>query len=73
MPHYPFKKILIADDDDVCNFISEEIIIEMNISEFGVTIAKNGKEALTLITNEYFDLALLDISMPVMDMNFSRN
>lgn len=57
-------KILIIDDE-------EEIVVEMQKlfarNGFPVKVALNGKEALKLVRQEYFDIVYTDMSMPVMD------
>jgi DNA-binding response OmpR family regulator len=59
------QTILIVEDDKK---IVELIIatIEKIGTEYNIQIAYNGEEALKIIEKEKIDLALLDISMPVM-------
>jgi CheY-like chemotaxis protein len=67
-------KVLLVDDDEVTNFLNEDIIREMDFAE-EVKVARNGKEALNYIEQtcnpateaKTVDLILLDINMPVMD------
>jgi signal transduction histidine kinase/CheY-like chemotaxis protein len=56
--------ILVAED----NAVNQMIVMTM-LSRNGaqVTLGANGSEALAAIARERFDLALFDISMPVMD------
>jgi len=70
-----FKRILLVDDDQITNFLNENLIREMNITE-NITITNDGQEALDFITNNCVasgskfsccDLILLDLNMPVMD------
>jgi CheY-like chemotaxis protein len=71
-----FKRILLVDDDQITNFLNENLIREMNITE-DITITNDGQEALEFITNNCLksngskysccDLILLDLNMPVMD------
>jgi CheY-like chemotaxis protein len=72
-----FNCILLVDDDETCNFITEKIITKLSIS--GHThVTKNGREAMSFIeencedtsnpvTSVCPDLILLDLNMPVMD------
>lgn len=64
LPH-----ILLVDDDDTTNFLNENLLRRLNVTD-QVRIATNGQEALALLTQlPSFEptLLLLDISMPVMD------
>lgn len=67
-----FNNVLLVDDDAVSNFINEMTLQEMNFSNF-IHVSENGKEALHYLTQslmereEYPELILLDINMPVMD------
>lgn len=59
------KKVLIVDDSKI-----DQILIGHVISKsfgFAFKTADNGKEALNILSNETFDLILLDVSMPEMD------
>ncbi|MCK9452329.1 MAG: ATP-binding protein [Bacteroidales bacterium] len=55
------KKILIADDDE-----HNLMLVEMMLKEWKTDflLVKDGKEALTVLEKQHFDLALLDINMP---------
>ncbi len=57
-------KVILCED----NFINQEVAIGM-LSMFGIVpvVANNGQEALELLEKEYFDILLLDMSMPVLD------
>jgi DNA-binding NarL/FixJ family response regulator len=56
-------KILITDDHKIVREGLKEILL--HLPEISVIEeAKNGKEALAMISNEDFDLILLDISLP---------
>ncbi|SKC84139.1 response regulator [Ohtaekwangia koreensis] len=66
------KKILLVDDDQICNLISKKTLQRMGIVN-EVHTALNGEEAITLL-NDYFkgalslpDVILLDLNMPIMD------
>lgn len=64
LPH-----ILLVDDDDTTNFVNEHLLKKLNVTD-QVQVARNGQEAITLLTQPppYTPtLLLLDIGMPVMD------
>jgi DNA-binding response OmpR family regulator len=57
------KRILIVDDeDDILNLV--RLILED--AGFECETARNGKEGLSMIHQQNFDLVLLDIMMPVL-------
>ena len=58
------SKILIVDDEE---HIRELIRFYLDKEGFSVVQAASGQEALQLLENEYIDLAIVDIMMPVMD------
>ena len=66
--------ILLVDDDDISNYITESLISEMNISE-EVAVVTDGQQALDYIESHEVVtrdssghiLILLDLNMPVMD------
>lgn len=58
------RRLLIADDDDASRIALAFILGQRG---FEVTQAGNGQEALGHLINSRFDVALLDIQMPVMD------
>ncbi len=59
------KRLLIADD----SFIDREILHHILENHFEITDAKNGYEALDLLSKkeEKYDAMLLDVMMPVID------
>ncbi len=57
-------KVLVIDDDGVCNHIMVQALRRVNLAAVGV---KDPIEAIRLLQNERFDLVLLDIMMPGMD------
>jgi CheY-like chemotaxis protein len=66
------KKVLLVDDDQVCNLISKKTLQRMGIVN-EIHTALNGEEAINLL-NDYFqgalslpDVILLDLNMPIMD------
>jgi len=56
--------ILIADDDPLACSILSTILSSRGHS---VVLAENGLAALELLTNQYFDIAILDYHMPLLD------
>jgi CheY-like chemotaxis protein len=67
-----FSNVLLIDDDDISNFLTEIIIKDMNLSD-DIHISSNGEEALNFIeksnilTSPKDVLLLLDVNMPIMD------
>lgn len=58
------NKILIVDDDDnICQLLTLYLLKE----GYGTTICHNGKDAIARVSNEAFNVVLLDIMMPEMD------
>ncbi|WP_320176039.1 ATP-binding protein [Maridesulfovibrio sp.] len=57
-------KILIADDDMVSRFAIQKQLEKMG---YEVHIAENGGRALEMLAANEYDLALIDIQMPVVD------
>ncbi|MBM7703065.1 response regulator transcription factor [Metabacillus iocasae] len=58
------RRILIADDDA---HIRKVVSIHLQEAGYYVIQAKNGEDALHKVENEFIDLAIVDIMMPVMD------
>ncbi|NHF60337.1 response regulator transcription factor [Flavobacteriaceae bacterium TP-CH-4] len=56
--------ILLAEDDFDFGSILKQYL---EIHEYEVTWAKDGKEALTLFPRHYFDICVFDVMMPKMD------
>ncbi|MEM9078695.1 MAG: response regulator, partial [Bacteroidota bacterium] len=56
--------ILIVDDNKINRLVTRKIL-ENN--KFTCTIAENGKEALEIISDEVFDMILMDVNMPIMN------
>lgn len=68
-----FGSVLIIDDDYASNYLTEIILMDLNIAP-NINIARNGREALNFIKNNCStktaycpELILLDINMPIMD------
>lgn len=63
---------LLVDDDPINNFINQQLIDELEITDT-LTLVNNGQEAVDFLKDAYGDAAkcpdliLLDINMPVMD------
>ena len=57
-------RILFAEDEEVNSMAGKRML---EISGYFVATAKDGQEALKLLTEQDFDLILMDIQMPVMD------
>lgn len=55
------NNILLVDDDPQIQLSTDLMLQSLN---YNVTIAKNGKEAIEKISNEKYDLILLDMMMP---------
>src|SRR5262249_30564629 len=55
--------ILLAED----NVINQHVAVRL-LQKLGhtVTVARNGKEALTAVEHEHFDVILMDVQMPEM-------
>ncbi|WP_239161164.1 response regulator [Chromobacterium violaceum] len=57
-------RVLLAEDNELNQQVATELLSAADIE---VTIASNGEEALSLAEAQPFDLALMDMQMPVMD------
>ncbi|NOT83868.1 MAG: response regulator, partial [Methylococcaceae bacterium] len=64
LPNYSHKRLLVAEDQK----INQKVIIAM-LGKFQCVpdIAENGQEALNKLTQQRYDLVLMDCQMPVMD------
>ena len=58
------NRILLADDDRLLG-----LILSKELSSYGYSISfvENGEDAITQLTKDQFDLAILDIRMPKVD------
>ncbi len=56
-------KVLLLEDDPALNDLLEEHLKDKG---FNVTVATNGQEALEYLIDNVFDIALLDINIPIM-------
>ena len=57
-------KILVVDDEDALSILLKE---ELTLHGFNVSEAGDGEAAMDLLSQNYFDLVILDIRMPGMD------
>ena len=58
------RLVLVADDNDETAFGIESML---DLLDFGVERARDGREALEMSANAAYALILMDIEMPVMD------
>ncbi|MBI9082386.1 MAG: response regulator [Desulfobacterales bacterium] len=58
------RRLLIVDDDEDNIRILEKYLAHPNLA---IESASNGKIAFEKLTNDHFDIVLMDIEMPVMD------
>ena len=58
------KRILVVEDDEVNLMIAQHIL---GRAGFQVSTVNNGEEAVKKVSDESFDLILMDIEMPIMD------
>ncbi|PCI42547.1 MAG: hypothetical protein COB51_12920 [Moraxellaceae bacterium] len=63
-PASPLERILIVEDDETNQAVCQSMIKSLG---YEVCLANNGSEALDRLTEEAFDLVLMDCCMPVMD------
>lgn len=56
--------VLLVEDNEANLVLGEELLTEVNVR---VSVAKNGEEAVAMITNTQFDAVLIDLHMPIMD------
>jgi two-component system sensor histidine kinase/response regulator len=57
-------RVLLAEDNRVNQVVASRMLEKMGHS---VVVAENGKEALSLLAQQTFDLVLMDVQMPEMD------
>jgi CheY-like chemotaxis protein len=58
------SRIMIVEDDDMLVEIYRK---KLSLEGYSVSVVRNGKEALSTLSKEKFDLVLLDLVMPEMD------
>jgi signal transduction histidine kinase len=59
----PFRVLIVDDDHAIRLHVSRQL----QRSDYEVSIANNGQEALSLLQSQPFDLVLLDVVMPELD------
>ena len=66
LPHPAFqgKTILVAEDNKMNQLLLRKIFQQLQLE---AAFATDGAQAVEIIKNQYFDLVLMDIQMPVMD------
>ncbi len=57
-------RVLVAEDNPVNQAVAEGILKQLGCQ---VSIAENGRSAVTLLAAEHFDVVLMDAQMPVLD------
>ncbi|MGY3941740.1 TMAO reductase system sensor histidine kinase/response regulator TorS [Aeromonas tecta] len=58
------REILLVEDNEINRLVAQGMLDRLGHS---VTLAEDGRSALSLVTERAFDLALLDINLPDMD------
>jgi DNA-binding NtrC family response regulator len=56
--------VLIVDDEEVMRSLFTDLLSERG---FKISVARNGKEAIELVKEKFFHIAILDMHMPVMN------
>jgi CheY-like chemotaxis protein len=56
------KTILVAEDNE-----SNSMLVKHILSDYQIVHVENGKKAVEAMRNDWFDLVLMDIKMPIMD------
>jgi PAS domain S-box-containing protein len=64
VPSYSAKRLLVAED----NAVNRKVILA-RLAKYGIQadVAENGRTALDLLTDQPYDLVLMDCQMPIMD------
>lgn len=62
----PPKVILVAEDVEMNMFLTK-MLISNNFPSISIVEARNGKEAVRIVTEHSIDLVLMDVQMPEMD------
>ncbi len=58
------EKVLLVDDNQVNLIVARKFLTQWNLE---ITMARNGKEAVDLVSKNTFDLVLMDLQMPEMN------
>ncbi|MDD2462812.1 MAG: PAS domain S-box protein [Desulfobulbus sp.] len=64
VPCFRGARILVVDDNEINRQIAEELLIKTGAE---VVLADDGRQAVSLVHDELFDVVLMDIQMPVVD------
>ena len=64
LEQYSHIKILLVEDNEINILVAMDVLESLGVK---VDIAKNGLEAISGVTNNDYDLVLMDIQMPEMD------
>lgn len=59
-------KILLVEDNEFNRMVAEDTLKEA-LPDVQIDMAVNGEEAIERVRNQFYDLVLMDIQMPVMD------
>ena len=62
--HHSGLRILLVEDNAINREVAAELLISVGLN---VETAENGKVALDMVSNLFYDLILMDIKMPEMD------
>lgn len=55
--------VLVVDDNEINRVVAQSLLEDLRV---GVTLASSGEEALILVSQQAFDLILMDLQMPKM-------
>ncbi len=58
------NKLLLVEDDESLGYVLSEYL---KMKNFSISWVKNGKDALSILSQQPFDLCILDVMMPDMD------
>lgn len=61
----PFKLLLVEDNE--FNQLVAKDILNRDIPNIELTVVDNGEKAVQAVSDQYFDVVLMDIQMPIMD------
>jgi CheY-like chemotaxis protein len=58
------KKVLLVEDNQINVMVGQQILEKVNLK---VEVVNDGLSAVNMVKENYFDLVLMDIQMPIMD------
>ncbi len=58
------NRLLLVEDDESLGYVLSEYL---KMKNFSISWVKNGKDALSILSQQPFDLCILDVMMPDMD------